>query len=161
MVFYNQFLIPTVGVQQNFYSSHLLCKRHDLTMLMVPIKHSQSVFIPQIECQRRGFCPLVCISLFHILFRTWWSSWMLTAPSALSCCSSPPGASSQPVWHLTSTPCPESFPVCTSWHWMPHSIAGEWSCFLVLMCIIPPLCESPVSMKGFVVSNTFCGLWLR
>lgn len=63
---------------------------------------------------------------------------MLTAQSALWCCSSPLGASSQPAWHLISTPCREFFPACTSWHWMPHSTAGEWSCFLVFMCIIPP-----------------------
>lgn len=58
---------------------------------------------------------------------------MPTAPSAQLCCFSPPGASFQPGWHLTLTPCLESFPACTSWRWMRHSTAGEWPCFLELL----------------------------
>lgn len=95
----------------------------------------------------------VCVSLFHISLRTWWSFWMLTAPSALSCCSSPPGASSQPVWHLTSTPCPGSFPACTSWHWMPHNTAGEWSYFLVLY-ITPPSVKVLSAWRDFPFSGS-------
>ena len=75
---------------------------------------------------------------------------MLTAPSALWCCSSPPGASSQPAWHLTSTPCHESFPACTSWHWMPRSTAGEWP------QLLPSLSELP-TLKGHCGISNFSG----
>lgn len=54
---------------------------------------------------------------------------MPTAPSALSCCFSPPGVSFQPGWHLTLMLCLAHFPACTSWLWMHHSTAGKWPCF--------------------------------
>lgn len=63
--------------------------------------------------------------LVYMSLRIWWSSWMLTAASALWSSSSLPGVSSPLDWPLTLMPYPEFFPACTSWHWMPLSTAGD------------------------------------
>ena len=91
--------------------------------------------------------------------RIWWTFWMLTAQSALSCCFSPPGASSQPVWHLTSTPSLESFPACTSWHSMPHSTAGDCSCFLLLMYRISFSVKTHLAFKASAALATSVLIW--
>lgn len=90
----------TSKTHQNFNFSRCLFLRHP-TCELFSFKSSKRI--------------LKFIFLFIFSFRTWWSFWMPTAQSVLSCCFSPPGVSFQPDWLHTLMPCLAPFPACTSW----------------------------------------------